>query len=555
MELREGYRNEEYQKRNIAYLTLAAGLFLLVGILQYVDDMATRKAAQEMISLAAHFVLLGLAIFWVISAESRVTSERLRSSAVLLGLFVVAFLLLRFVRYKFCKDNDIAARYLWYAYYIPQTAIPAIMLSAAFCIGNGEKKTPLGGLRWLLIPAALMILLIMTNDLHGLAFRFRAGFVDYETDYTHGPLYYVNIAWQLILSVFSVGIIFRRCRIQQCKACIWFLIAGLAVCVTLIVLSFFNWIRSYKTPELFCLFYIFLFECSIQLGLIPSNGNYPRYFAASGISAFIVDDAGQMVFQADHASLPFEGELKELQDGAVSEDGNTVLHAQDISGGRILWTDDLTHINEINAQIREIQENLSEEIELIRAENELKEQQTKIAETRRLYREVELAVYPQAAAIQRLVRGTHVTDADFRQTMCRVGVLGAYVKRRSNLTMMAEKEKKATLSEVGLSIKESLVYLTLGGVHCAFQPNCDADISSVCALAVYDAFEYAIERVMAELTDLSVYLGITDGRVILRLAMEGRRAPAAGIPPAPVTVTEEDGTVFLQLRLPKGVEP
>ena len=66
--------------------------------------------------------------------------------------------------------------------------------------------------------------------------------------------------------------------------------------------------------------------------------------------------------------MPSAEEIKGLKSGIVSADGNTVINAQEISGGQIIWSDDLTYINEINAKIKEIQDNLNEESELISAE-------------------------------------------------------------------------------------------------------------------------------------------------------------------------------------------
>lgn len=534
-------------------MVAVAVLFLLVGALQYFDDLVWQEAIDDRMSFVAHFILIGLAIFWAFSAYGRIAPGRLRRSVVLVGAFIVLWLLLRFIRYKFCKTNDIAMRYLWYAYYIPQTAIPACLLAAACYVGNGEKKAPIGFLKWLSLPAALMIALIMTNDFHGCAFGFRPGFVNFETDYTHEPLYYLNITWQVLLSFLSVGIIFAKCRIRRSKSRLWVLVTGVALCVALIVLSFFNVIRSYKTPELFSLLYIVILEGSIQIGLIPSNSNYPRYFAASNLSAAIMDEAGRVIFRSGHACFPFCEEGAALQDGAVSADGNTVLHAQKIAGGRIVWTDDLTHINEINEQIKEVQENLNEETELIRAENELKEQRAKIAETRRIYNEVESAVYAQKTEIEKIISNTNLTDADYAQKMQRVGVLGAYVKRRGNLAVIAGKEKKVSLTEVGLSIKESLGYLALGGVHCAFSQEGHEDIATAPALTVYDAYEFALENIMETITDLTAHLGVSESSVTLRLTMEGKRAVAKAIPYAGMTVSEEEGTVFVRLQLPKGV--
>lgn len=133
------------QKRNTTYLAVAAALFLLVGILQFFDDLVTQKAVQYIMSLATHFILIGLAIFWTISIYDRITPTRLKKSIVLMASFIILWLLLRFIKYKLFETNETATRYLWYAYYIPQTAIPLLMLFAACYVGRDERKPLIGG--------------------------------------------------------------------------------------------------------------------------------------------------------------------------------------------------------------------------------------------------------------------------------------------------------------------------------------------------------------------------------------------------------------------------
>ena len=133
--------------------------------------------------------------------------------------------------------------------------------------------------------------------------------------------------------------------------------------------------------------------------------------------------------------------------------------------------------------------------------------------------------------------------------------MGAYVKRRSNLTVIAEKEKSSSFAEVGLCIKESLNNLEVCGVNCAFVRSVNEGISTENALFLYDGFEYAIENIMESITDLTAYLDATNEFIIMRLVMEGKRNAAVKKNPyGNMTVTEDDGTVFVNFRLPKGVE-
>lgn len=282
-------------------LIVSTILFILVGILQFFDDYADNIVLKEFMNFTEHIILISLAVFWVLRIYNRITTKHLQRIIVSLSIFIVMFLLLRFIKYKFFKTNDIAMRYLWYAYYIPQTAIPILLFYAACYVGYDEKKS-IKWLKWLIIPTTIMIILIMTNDIHQLAFRFKPGFLNWESDYKHQLIYYLNIVWQLVFTCISVVIIFRKCSIEY-KNKIAMMIIGCGICVVLIIFSFFDVITFYKIPELFCLFYVFILEYSIQVGLIPSNSYYSSLFSLSNISAMIVDNDNNVVLNQRRITL------------------------------------------------------------------------------------------------------------------------------------------------------------------------------------------------------------------------------------------------------------
>lgn len=539
------------KKGNIINLMVSTILFILVGVLQFFDDCVDKIVIKELMNFTAHLILISLSVFWVLRIHNRITTKYLQKVIVCLAIFIVMFLLLRFIKYKFFKTNDIVMRYLWYAYYIPQTAIPVLMLSAACYVGYDEKKGPIKWLKYLIIPAAIMIILIMTNDIHQLAFSFKPDFLNWDSDYKHQLLYWCNIVWQLVLTFISVGIIFRKCRIEY-KNKIKMMIIGCGICVALIILSFFSIISSYKIPELFCLFYVFILEYSIQVGLIPSNSYYPRYFALSNISALIVDNNDNVVFKSEKDNFSTINNVS--YENKTTLMNNMKINAQKISGGKIIWMEDLTSINEMNEKLKDVQKNLNEETELIFAENELKEQQFKIIETQKIYSKIENAVYKQVTEIEEIVSNTTTKDKDYTLRMIKVGILGAYVKRRSNLTFIAEMDKMLSFDEVGLCIKESLGYLEIGGVHCAFMCDCNCEISTEDGLSLFDAYEYVIENVMEVITDLTVHLGIENECIVLRFVIEGKKKQAINNNPyADMTITVEDDSIFVRLQLPKKV--
>lgn len=535
---------------NMISLIVSSVLFIFVGILQFFDDYVDKVVLNELMNFTAHFILIGLAVFWVISIYNRITTKYLQRIIISLAIFVVMFILLRFIKYKFFKTNDIVMRYLWYAYYIPQTAIPVLIFFSACYVGYDEKRTPIKWLYWFIIPAVIMIVLFMTNDIHQLAFSFEPDYLNWESDYSHQVIYWLNIAWQLVLTCISIGIIFRKCRIEY-KNRITMMIIGYAICVALIIFSFFDIIVSYEIPELFCLFYVFISEFSIQVGLIPSNSYYPRYFVLSNISAMIVDNDDNIIFKSDKDTFSI---TKNFQQKNTHSMNNMKINVQNISGGKILWMEDLTSINAINEKIKDIQKNLNEETELIWAENELKEQQFKIIETQKIYSKIETAVDKQIAEIEDIVTHIRIDDTNYTSKMMKVGVLGAYVKRRSNLTFIAWTDKILSFDEVGLCIKESLGYLEIGGIHCAFMCDCKEDLATEDGLSLFDAYEFVIENVMDNITDLTVYLGMENKNIVLRFVIEGRKNLFIDNNPyADMTIIVEENSIFVRLQLPKKV--
>ena len=152
------------------------------------------------------------------------------------------------------------------------------------------------------------------------------------------------------------------------------------------VLCFAFEVRSYKVPELLCFTFIAIFESCVRIGLIPSNENYEKYFAMSSVSSVITDEELNPVFRT--AKLPEtdrETYERAKTEGAILLDENTRLSAKGISGGSVFYAENLVAINELLGKLSIVNEELTEEGELITYENDLKERKAKTEEKNRLY--------------------------------------------------------------------------------------------------------------------------------------------------------------------------
>lgn len=81
------------------------------------------------------------------------------------------------------------------------------------------------------------------------------------------------------------------------------------------------------------------------------------------------------------------------------------------------------------------------------------------------------SVRPQLEKIRHLLDGLTSEAPDFVRRLGSACVLNAYIKRHSNLMLLAEKETTVNAAELGLCIRESMDYLTACGVLYSFQQS------------------------------------------------------------------------------------
>ena len=228
---------------------------------------------------------------------------------------------------------------------------------------------------------------------------------------------------------------------------------------------------------------------------------------------------------------------------SVSLAADTRLQNAPVQDGRVYWIEDISKINRIREQ-------LSEENELIQAENELKRQRAQIEEKNRLMDAMITLVQPQLLQINRLLKdGT-------AQNLKRVCVLGAYVKRRGQSGADLQKNAAVPADELTHCIRESLTYLTQYGVVCALHQAGNGSVNSRSVQIAYDFFEDCLEAALPSLSALMARVECGE-RFSIRLMMEN----AAGLPDMDkyarlgwLTHDDTDGEPCLTLSLDRGGE-
>ena len=537
------------KRKTTAKLCLALGLFILAGVFRQIDYEIPPLPAAVCFMLT-NLIYIGLAMAWGFSISSRILHRNVRRYLLLGCAMAVMWMFLRAVKYRFFLTDPDIMRHLWYLYYVPQILAPLFSLFAALELGRRDGDAISARWHLLFIPAALLICGVLTNDLHQMAFRAAPGAATLEADYTHGWLYFLVMAWTIALLLITGTIIYRKCRVFESRKYAWVplsvFLGGFALCA----LSFANIYTFHKMPECFCLTFAALWEGCLQVGLLTTNGHYRYFFSESTVAAQIVDGQGHPVYRSKNAPALSPDQLAAAAQEAILLDANTRLQSAPIQDGRVYWVEDISRINRIREQLAEINAQLSEENELIQAENALKRQRAQIEEKNRLMDAMTGLVQPQLQQINRLLENGGAKNL---KSVC---LLGAYVKRRVNLALICEKKAAVPVEELTHCIRESLTYLTQYGAVCALHQEGSGDVDSRAAQLAYDYFEDCLEAALPSLSALMVRVECGE-RFSIRLMMED----AAGLPDADkyarlgqITTDNADGELCVTLSFSQGGE-
>lgn len=476
-------------KKRISGYSICLFFFFLAGFFQMIDDLLP-DFWHVLFSLLAHVILLSLVIFWGVSIIHRIIRKDLRLYLLIIAIFILFFLVVRMIKYGLTRNDDILNRYLWYSYYVSQCLIPPTLLLASFSIekkdGKPLKKT------WFLIfiPAIILLSLIYTNDLHQLAFIFEYSENDFS--YKHGIVFYLAIIWEILITILSLIIMIIKCQVSACKKKIWIPIFTFLGCVFISTICFLVNISSFKIPELLCFSCILIIESCIDIGLIPSNINYEKYFYHSMCSAFITDENLQVIYRSKSSLSLDKEQLKAAIISPIMIDKNTKFYGTKIHGGYTFRSEDLSLINEINNGLQEAKQQTKEENDIIEAENEIKKQSAKIDEQKKLYEKVETYTKDEINKLNNLLLLKTINEEDFINKMRFACVLAAYIKRRSNLILLSKKDQLMDIDELELSINESISYLSLSNIECFLDCKLKGKINSDILGIIYDFFEMCV---------------------------------------------------------------
>ncbi|CDC82868.1 uncharacterized protein BN818_01809 [Clostridium sp. CAG:964] len=511
------------------------------------------------------FLLFAVSAFiWISQINKRLIQSEERKYIIAMELMILFMMVLRTVKFVFLPDGNIVTRYIWYLYYLPQTVSVLWMLFAVLHIGKpqGQPINP----RWklLYIPAALIVLGVLTNDLHGLAFNFTGGIEHWhDSKYTYGPVYYISVLWLFVMFVMMLAIVFSRCKVSENRKRIWLPVAPLALeaayTVAYILVPDTPVINLFRSAEVISFVFPAFMECLILTGLFPSNDSYDMLWKNSNIGCGIMDKEGNICHRSHRCIVPAYADILEAEhEEVLLDNGNTLLKSHRIKGGYSYWTKDISEIKRLNEQLEALGDILEKENSILENENRLKEKRLMLEEKNRLYSDIASRVKPQLDKLSRLLNAPPEDEQEFESTMKRAAVLNAYIKRYSNILLFLHKNKKIYSDELSLAFSESLEYVRMCGIYAHGEYKGECVLQEKAAMLLYELFEEALELAMPDVSAVLVNLNINEDitlRIELsspsKLLCENYKEDTIKMLNGRLNVLEEDGIEYICLVLPE----
>ena len=538
-------------KKSIRYGLCAALLIALAMWMRWASRTDFHDHGWNYLRSGIYVFLFGA---WGLSIRFRIVQTHVRRYLLMIAALMMLWLLVRSV--KFSIDNVDAERLLWYCYYVPMLFIPMLSMFVSLSLGKPEDFQLPRWTKLLYLPTTLLLLLVLTNDLHQCVFFFPSGVMS-DQDYRYKAGYFLVVTWEFLCAVVSITMILRNCRIPHSRRFRWLplvpLVMSVGYAVAYVRGTHWVWVIAGDMTVTLCLIFASIFESCIQCGLIQSNLGYDELFEATSLPVQITDRAlcPQFVSAAMQEPLP-QSELRSMQQDSVRLSGDTLLKRHALRRGWVFWKEDVSELNQLRQELEMTRDELRDTGDILAAENAQRARLLKLTEENRLYDMMEAQTARQISMLRdRLTELQRTENPErARRLLGQVILIGTYIKRRNNLIFVGVQRGAISAQELRLCLNESVENLNLYGVDCKAFVHGDRQLTIEQAAQAYDLFEAVVEAGLESLRSLLIFIE-AGSEAELRLCAADTRS-LSGLQeqfPGVEWELEEDGLQYIVRKL------
>ena len=505
----EAYGVSKAAKNSILCALAALALIVLAMWLRYASRHFLHAPFFSYLRSGIYVFLFSA---WCYSLWLRIVQTQVRHYLLAISALMVLWIVLRSI--KFSIENTDAERWLWYFYYFPMLFIPMLSVFVSRSLGKGEDfRLP----RWtkiLYVPTLLLLLLVLTNDLHQQVFSFPSGVLS-DQDYRYELGFFLVLGWEALCAASAFLSMVRNCRIPRSRRIRWLPLVPLALSLVYAYAYakkvYWVWVLAGDMTVSQCLIFASVLECCIQCGLIQSNLGYDELLEATSLPVQITDPAlcPRYVSVAMRGVLPQDA-LRHMQQETVHLDGDTLLKRHRLRRGWVFWKEDIAALNQTRRELELTRDELRDTGDVLAAENAQHARWLRLTEENRLYDMMEAQTAPQIAMLRELLTELQQTQEldRARRLLGQVIIIGTYIKRRSNLIFVGVQRGAISVQELRLCLNESSENINVYGADCKAIVKGDGQLTVEQAMQIYDLFEAVVEMELGSLRALLISIEV-----------------------------------------------
>ena len=490
-------------KKSLLYALGVLALIALAMWLRYASRHIFHSPAVSHLRSGIYVFLFSV---WCYSLWIRIVQTQARRYLLAISVLMVLWILLRSIKYSI--ENTDVERWLWYFYYFPMLFIPMLSVFVSRSLGKGEDfRLP----RWtkiLYVPTLLLLLLVLTNDLHQQVFSFPSGVLS-DREYRYEGGYFFVMGWEALCAGFAFLSMAKNCRIPRSRRIRWLplvpLALSLAYACAYVKKVYWVWVLAGDMTVSQCLIFASILECCIQCGLIQSNLGYDELFEATSLPVQITDQAfcSQYVSVAMRGALP-PNELRQMRVDTIHLGDDTLLKRHRLRSGWVFWKEDISVLNQIRKELELTRDELRDTGDVLAAENAQRARWLKLTEENRLYDMMEAQTARQIAMLRDLLAELQRTEDSDRaiRLLGQIIIIGTYIKRRSNLIFVGVQRGAISVQELRLCLNESSENISVYGADCKTIVKGEGQLTVEQATQIYDLFEAVVEMGLESLRAL-----------------------------------------------------
>ena len=492
-----------YRKEIISYL-LSIFLVFVAGILHTLDYFSLINFPVHVIIFCLYTTIIFL---WLRNMNNRVLRASVVRRFKTIGILLIFYLAFRTLKYEILLESPLAVRYIRYFYYVfPIVLIQLVFLTSLF-VGKSERENISDFWKLLWVPTGVLVVLILTNDIHGFVFSLDASSRGLNQ---YGPVFYFGIIYIGILSLLTLFFTMIPYITRGPISTIVPSISILLIWALYTVLYMIGWQpfeyfkMVFKSAEFNILMVILFIESLVFKRLIPSNRGYESFLKMSSLNIGIMDLNENIIFTPKNYPNIEPKLINKAYKKPVLLNENTLLESASIKGGKSFWFVDLTDFNTLKKKLMQLNEEMLSENELLKANNKLKKNMVKVQEQKEIREYIQLKLEPQFEKLKYIMKNLPEDEVEFENTLKYACILDVYIKRYANLFLLTKNKKNLDLSELRLAFSESLDYLELSQVRTDLDWRINRSFDAKICLKLYEIFQNILEIYQPHMSSISV---------------------------------------------------